>query len=448
MFATRAFVVVALLAGECASVLAAESSAVAANRSLTASNVSTLARPPCRSCESFESPLPTWRLGRQSTMHVRGRVDTDFITTSQSAANVATFGNLGGVVGLRRARIGAEGSLPFGRYLAEIDLPAGQLIVRDVFVGLGDLQKSGESRVGHFREPFSLEGGTSANSFAFMERSPINVLDPARNWGVGFFRAEASDAISLAAGAFYAGADTNDFQGGDGATVGLTERFIFAPIHDQDTGRLWHFGIALSERIPESGVITINQQPRSPLLYLGDSSNSPFVPVIEIPASYQQLLNLQLAIANGPLWAQSEWYGSWIVQSAGHPVFFHGSYVACGCFITGEHRTYPGPNGGLGAVHVDRPFLRGPVARGKEHGWGAWELVARFSYLDFLDADTPLGPSSQAVGIQLPESTFGVNWYLADHVRLMFNYVYAVPDEPNTGASAANEYAMRLGIFW
>ena len=46
------------------------------------------------------------------------------------------------------------------------------------------------------------------------------------------------------------------------------------------------------------------------------------------------------------------------------------------------------------------------------------------------------------------ESTFGVNWYLADHLRLMFNYSYAIPDEPNTGTSVANIFGSRLAVFW
>src|SRR5262245_42654161 len=51
----------------------------------------------------------TWPLGPECTLRIRGRVDTDFIASSQSAANVATFGDLGDVAGLRRARIGVEG---------------------------------------------------------------------------------------------------------------------------------------------------------------------------------------------------------------------------------------------------------------------------------------------------------------------------------------------------
>ena len=52
------------------------------------------------------------------------------------------------------------------------------------------------------------------------------------------------------------------------------------------------------------------------------------------------------------------------------------------------------------------------------------------------------------MGIELPQSTFGVNWYLSDRVRLMFNYSYAVPKEMTAGESAASIYATRLAVFW
>jgi phosphate-selective porin len=75
-------------------------------------------------------------------------------------------------------------------------------------------------------------------------------------------------------------------------------------------------------------------------------------------------------------------------------------------------------------------------------------LTARFATLDFIDPDTPAGPSGQLVGISVPTATFGVNWYLTDRLRLLFNYTYEVPDEPNTGTSTGNVYALRLNVFW
>jgi phosphate-selective porin OprO/OprP len=384
-----------------------------------------------------------------TTFRLRGRIEIDAIATTQSRANESIFGDLRNDVGLRRARIGAEGSLRIGgRYITEIDLASGEVVLRDVFVELGDAQDAGGFRSGHYREPFSLELATGANSFAFLERSVINVLDPARNWGVGLFRAGPGETSTLALGIFHAGTDANDFQGGDGSTVGLTGRWTSAPIYERDGERLLHLGMAFSERLPEHGVVILNQQPQSPLLDLGDSATSPFLPQIRIPATFQQLLNLQCGTANGPFWTQAEWYGSWIDQQGGGPVFLHGCHADCGVFITGEHRQYQSSSGAFGPVRVNRPLLRFHSDPDRPTGWGAWELTARFAYLDFEDSDTPTGPGGQFVGIGLSESTFGVNWYLADHVRLMFNYSYAVPDEPNAGTSVANIFATRLAVFW
>jgi phosphate-selective porin OprO/OprP len=379
---------------------------------------------------------------------LRGRLDTDAIGTTQSAANMATFGDLGDTVGVRRAWIGAEGNLaPNARYVTIIDLASGNVVVRDVYFGLGDTQQFGEIRTGHSLEPFSLELGTASFTFPFLECSVISILDPARNYGVSLFRSRPNDSRNFALGIFRAGTDVNDFQGGDGGTVGLTGRLTVAPINQDDGARLLHLGVALSERVPENKVIIINQQSQSPLVDLGDTGTSPFVPQIIVPATFQQLLNLQFACVSGPLWTQAEWYGTWIDQRGGGPVFFHGFYAGCGWFLTGEHRRYLS-SGIFGPVRVNRPLIRCHAACDRPAGWGALELTARFAYLDFHDSDVPISPSGQFVGIRLPEATFGANWYLADHLRIMFNYSYALPDEPNTGRSAANLFAARLGLFW
>ncbi|MFN0199586.1 MAG: OprO/OprP family phosphate-selective porin [Planctomycetaceae bacterium] len=356
---------------------------------------------------------------------------------------------MGNTIGLRRARIGVEGGIGNdGRYVAEIDLAPGTVVPRDVYFGYGHWQESGETQIGHFREPFSLEGGTSARYFPFMERSPVNLLDPARNWGVGLFRETLDSSSSLAFGVFQSGVDSGDFVGGDGSTLDFTGRLTTALVNESDGETLLHLGFALSERVPESGAIIINQQPRSSLLDLEDSSTSPFVPEIYIPANFQQLLNLQFAAANGPLWTQAEWYGSLIDQTGGGMVYFQGCHIDCGYFITGEHRNYDTTNGTLEKIRVHRPWIRGPADCDQPRGWGAWELTARIAFLDFFDADTPLGPGGLPIGIQLTQSTFGMNWYLSDRVRLMFNYSYIVPNEINSGTSTANNFATRLAVFW
>jgi len=376
-----------------------------------------------------------------------GRLDTDFIGTAQSADNAATFGELGDVVGIRRAWIGAEGHLEFGRYVSVIDLASGDVVIRDLFIGIGNAQET-EYRFGHYLEPYSQEVNTASFTLPFMECSVGSILAPARNWGASLCRLGSSDSIAATLGVFQAGSDPNDFERGPGSTLGVTGRFTAAPVNRCEGEHLVHMGMALSARLPEEGTVIVNQQPQNPLLDFGDVASSPFIPQIEIPAGYQQLSNLQFAAGNGPYWTHCEWYGSWIDQLGGPPVFFHGFYVSCGWFLTGEHRPYQEASGSLGPVKVSRPVYCRHTDEDCELGLGAWELAARFALLDLQDRDTQPGPGGQAIGIALPQFTLGLNWYLTDHVRLMGNYSCALPDEPNTGTSVAHLFGMRIGVFW
>src|SRR5688572_29020897 len=149
-----------------------------------------------------------------------------------------------------------------GRYVGEIDLATGEVVLRDLFGALNGVRRNGEWRAGHYLEPFSLELGTSDNTFAFMERSPINALDPERSWGLGLFSEHLTESTLLSVGAFKGGSDVNDFQGGDGSSFALTGRLTSAPILEDDGRRLLHVGLAVSERVPTSGVVIVNQQPR------------------------------------------------------------------------------------------------------------------------------------------------------------------------------------------
>ena len=391
------------------------------------------------------------RSGSTSTFRLRGRIDVDAIAPFQSPSNQATFGDLKETVGFRRARIGAEGNFTSGgRYVAEIDAASGTVVLRDFYAGFGKVQGAGEFKIGHMREPFSLEGGTSANSFAFAERSLINSLDPARNWGVGFIRCNSDEDSTLAAGLFQSGTDASDVQFHNGSESALTGRWTKLMWYEDRGSRLMHVGLAISERIADYGIVTVNQRPNSPLLELGDSSESPFVPKITIPASFQQLMNAQWAFADGPLWAQAELYGTVIDQHGGPPIFYHGGHADLGYFLTGEHRNYLTQAGVFGPVIVKHPLLSGFSSHphSEDLGYGAWEVTSRLSYLDFLNSNTPAGTQGQAVGTLLPQATIGVNWYLADRLRLMFNYSYVAPYEASTGWSSASVLSLRLGMFW
>jgi phosphate-selective porin OprO/OprP len=97
----------------------------------------------------------------------------------------------------------------------------------------------------------------------------------------------------------------------------------------------------------------------------------------------------------------------------------------------------------FGPVSVRRPLIS--HFSSKEHpeelGYGAFETTFRFSYLNFLNAQTP-------DGVKLIQPTIGMNWYLADRLRLMFNYTFAAPYQLATGTTTASEFGMRIGMYW
>ena len=94
------------------------------------------------------------------------------------------------------------------------------------------------------------------------------------------------------------------------------------------------------------------------------------------------------------------------------------------------------------------PFLLLRGQHGQRCGLGALELTARFDYLNFSDPNIPLTSNGLKQGNRLAETTLGVNWYLNNYARFMFNYIHAIPVDPNFGPSAADAFFIRTEIFW
>lgn len=400
---------------------------------------------PVPAAEEVEAGLPR-------KIELRGRIEADAIVVNQSTRDEAILGDFENAVGFRRARLGAQGTIGEQvRWLAEFDFAGGGVAFKDVYLALEELPVLQQVRVGHFSEPFSLEGEISSTTLTFVERSPINALDPDRNWGLGFSRYAENQRATLAFGAFRSGSDDSGTDIGDANDMAYTARVTGLPWYDAAEGHsLMHVGAAFSQRFAANDTVTFKQGPRSSLLQTAtDNPLTPFVPNIAIPASQNQLYNLQTAVVLGPLSFQAEWYGTTIDQIRGGPVFLHGSYAYTSWFITGESRAYDRKQGAFQRTRVRSPFLRlqgqGPhVGRGP----GAWELAARFAYLDFSDSDIPRTATGLKQGNRLAQTTIGVNWYLNDYTRIMLNYVHAIPVDPNFGASAADAVFIRSEVSW
>jgi phosphate-selective porin len=75
-------------------------------------------------------------------------------------------------------------------------------------------------------------------------------------------------------------------------------------------------------------------------------------------------------------------------------------------------------------------------------------LTTRLAYMDFDSKNLAPAANGLPVGNRLTTVTLGVNWYLNNNARLMFDYVHSVPVDPTFGSSTADTITIRSAIFW
>jgi phosphate-selective porin OprO/OprP len=128
--------------------------------------------------------------------------------------------------------------------------------------------------------------------------------------------------------------------------------------------------------------------------------------------------------------------------AAGDPTF-SGWYVEGSWMLTGETKTYQANalNNGMAtfaAPHIDMPFAFNGGS------WGAWELAARYSNLDLDWERGALGLSCPVAGCvrggQQKIFAVGLNWYLSDSFRFLFDYMFIHVDKlSGTGAQIGQD---------
>lgn len=144
--------------------------------------------------------------------------------------------------------------------------------------------------------------------------------------------------------------------------------------------------------------------------------------------------NGELAAIYGPWTFQSEYLVSFLSEAASvvnnvvQPVVgtiaYHGGYVQLLYFLTGEHDNYDKHIGAFERVIPNHEFhfRRSCFASGP----GAWQIGARYSYLDLND-------NSLDGGI-LHNGTLGLNWYLNPNLKIQFDYMATHRDAPLAGS--------------
>jgi phosphate-selective porin OprO/OprP len=379
-----------------------------------------LAAPPAASQDGWKT---YWKNGtriesedRKFALKIGGRIQADF-TFADADQDVAASFDLEDGTEFRRARLFVEG-LIYERveFKAQYDFAGGDAAANDVYVGLVDLPVVGGLRIGHFKEPFSLEELTSSKYISFLERPyPIEAFSPARNMGLMLHDSVAGDRVTWAAGVFK---DTDEFAEAVGDEWNVTARLTGLPIASDGGDSLLHLGLGVSARSPADDTARFRARPQAhqaPRLVDTGSFGTDGV----------DLLGLEAALVQGPFWVQSEWIQA--STSGAASADLSGWYLQAGWFLTGETRPYKRSEGVFDRVKPASDFLSGG-------GAGAWEVALRFGSLDLADGSVD-GGEQDGAGVAL-------NWYLNSASRMMLDWVTTDLE----GSGSADFLLLRLQV--
>jgi phosphate-selective porin OprO/OprP len=414
----------------------------------------------------------------------------------QDAASRATYGDIQDGVGFRRARLQAVGNLSeFTRYSFEMDFATpGRPSFMDVWGEQTNLPFFGNVRIGHFRQPTTMTAWTSIRHLEFMERAlPFQAMDPFRRVGaMSWFNAGEDDRTLIAYSVYGTGLTFANSAGvppsygtlgdtrfgtqiGDNGGVSFAGRASHLLYWDPYAGDRYLLHIGGGYNFSEIGGSSLTgsnarvyQARAIPEFFVGDpaggalgppfgtaASGTPFVADTgRFLANDFHFLHAELAGNYGPAHFQSEYMATLVDQVAGPQVFYHGAYAQAGYFLTGENCGY---NKQMGALDYNVKPFKEFFGLGRDQwfcGWGAWEIAARYSYVNL--ASTAILPANQlSAGTGLPTSpnpgiindaTLALNWWWNQYTRVQFNYINVNSNTNLHGSSNMGIYAARFQV--
>jgi len=352
---------------------------------------------------------------KKTQFRVGGRIQNDWAFFREDDEIADEFGAIEDGTEFRRARLVASGLISgLIEFKDEFEFSGARVQTRDVYIGLRGLPAVGTLRVGHFKEPLSLEELTSDSHVSFQERSLVSTFVPSRNPGAVVMNAFANQRMTAAVGVFR-DADNSGNQSGDGE-YSMTARITGLPAFREDGTALVHLGAAASVRSPNDDAVRYRARPEANLApYLVDTGED------GLAAESVTLLAGEAAIVRGPLGVQAEHAGALVrgIDGAGTVMgvdgaddrAFWGTYVQATWWLTGESTNYQRGEGVFGGVTPRKDFSI------ENHGAGAWQLAARYSHLSLDDGGVRGG--------ELSDVTLGVNWFLNAITRVTANVVVA-----------------------
>lgn len=393
------------------------------------------------------------------SVEVHGVFQADSGWFVQDATSRATVGNIQDGVDFRRTRLAAIGSLtPNTNYFVQMDFSfPGRPTFTDVWWEMTKVPLLGNVRVGQWKQPFGLEVVSSFRFTTFAERSlSFQAFTPFRHIALGMYDWNEEETMTWAASVYRAGQDQFGGSIADQGGYAGVGRITWLPWYEKPGDNYLHLGLGYNYVAPNHHLTRFRSIPEyfigeqvgqlptgtSGIAIPGAIDGTPFfVDTRAIRVNHYNLVGTELLWVRGPWSLQSEWMYMMATRTDGLSANFPTIYVQGGYFLTGEHRPYIRKLAQINRVEPKRSvrFLDTREDKNKdkdqETGWGAWELAARYSYIDLNSRDIEGG--------RLNDTTLGVNWYLNPYVKVQFNWIRAFLDNPIHDSSMTNIYGLR-----
>ena len=333
-----------------------------------------------------------------------------------------TMNPIGNGTTIRRARFATKTNLGKNWY-GELDLnfANGVLELEDAYFSY-DFLNGFRSRVGNYKEKFSMSESSSSRYLNFMERAMVvTAFAPSRH--IGWEASYSGNKFLLSGGVFFQEikdletntyVEDNNKDYGRDQGISLTGKFVFLPVGIQKDYGV-HLAYAYSYRQPKTDVDPaeyggIRYSTRS----LSNINRKKYLDTDVIPYfKHQTISNIEIAGYYKGLAVQSEIINNRTLRKNNlETLRFGGYYAQAVCLLFGGKQVYD---------KVEGEFTQ--PDKGKK--WGDIELALRYDFIDMNDK-TVNGGSAEAI-------TAGINFYAARNVKFMLNYSYINHDRYASG---------------
>lgn len=406
----------------------------------------------------------------------------------------------------RRMRITLEGTawenMEYRVYIGNEVAQFGAVGLDEVWGAINGIPLLGQVRIGHIKNLWGIEADAASSSreFTFMERG---AWSQGIELGQNFFTGIDFNNWFLNERATYAvGVGRTDISGNTGILYGdgqwmAQARLTCLPIYEANGRQLLHLGVSAGYRQGTNNINGVNggtaTSVRSftlsalPELRDDDPANNSAGSQVTPNANSNSLIStgaiaadhaiipaVELLYVRGPFSVQAD-YGWTYLNNVrgiaptggvpGHPAVvynpaivpdqndvFSGGYVQVSYILTGESRgpDYDKRQGGMGRYYLgtDGPFHPFYLVRGEngnvESGWGAWEIAARYSYVNLNDGQG----LDRIQGGVMNGTSVALNWFLNLNMELQFDIAYDQRSDVPTGVipGQTTGFGMRLFI--